>query len=216
MFSCRKMVRCQGHPNDCASDLFWSRQHTHMFSSQCATKSVILHLQWTEEELNANTTTTASLSPVKEFRPLSPSLSTSSPGPRSFSRAGSLVTPGRRSSLATARPTLGTPSSLGARGRHSLGVVSPSSPLSPLSPSPAPSPMRFGRAAVLTAPPKLVGIVETTDVAVGAVDPRKRRVVTATRFSHRLGANRRVCRQVVDIPLVSLTRWVDLYVDAPR
>jgi pyrimidine and pyridine-specific 5'-nucleotidase len=53
--------------------------------------------------------------------------------------------------------------------------------------------IRFGRAAILTAPPKLVALVETPDVAVGAVDPRKRRVVTATRFSSRAGADRRVC-----------------------
>lgn len=52
--------------------------------------------------------------------------------------------------------------------------------------------MLFGRAAILTAPPKLVAVVETPDVAVGAVDPRKRRVVTATRFSSRAGADRRV------------------------
>lgn len=50
----------------------------------------------------------------------------------------------------------------------------------------------FGRAAVLTAPPKLVAVVETPDVAVGAVDPGKKRVVTATRFSSRAGADRRV------------------------
>ncbi|KAJ6551173.1 hypothetical protein B0H19DRAFT_1156769 [Mycena capillaripes] len=48
-------------------------------------------------------------------------------------------------------------------------------------------PIRYGRAAILTAPPKIVGVVETPDVAVGAVDPRKRRVVTATRFSSRAG-----------------------------
>lgn len=52
--------------------------------------------------------------------------------------------------------------------------------------------IRFGRATILTAPPKLVAIVETPDVALGAVDPRKRRVVTATRFSSRAGADRRV------------------------
>ena len=51
---------------------------------------------------------------------------------------------------------------------------------------------RFGRAAILTAPPRLIAIIETPDVAVGAVDPRKRRVVTATRFSSRAGADRRV------------------------
>ncbi len=44
----------------------------------------------------------------------------------------------------------------------------------------------------MTAPPKLVAIVETPDVAVGSVDPRKRRVVTATRFSSRAGADRRI------------------------
>lgn len=53
-------------------------------------------------------------------------------------------------------------------------------------------PIHFGRAAILTAPPKLVAIVETPDVAVGAVDPKKRRVITATRFSSRAGANRKI------------------------
>ncbi len=52
--------------------------------------------------------------------------------------------------------------------------------------------VRFGRAAILTAPPKLVALVETPDVAIGAVDPIKKRVVTATRFSSRQGADRRV------------------------
>ena len=52
--------------------------------------------------------------------------------------------------------------------------------------------MRFGRAAVLTAPPRLVAVVETPDVALGCVDAQKRRVVTATRFSSRAGADRRV------------------------
>jgi pyrimidine and pyridine-specific 5'-nucleotidase len=42
--------------------------------------------------------------------------------------------------------------------------------------------IRFGRAAILTAPPKLVALVETPDVAVGVVYPRKRGVVTATRL----------------------------------
>ena len=40
--------------------------------------------------------------------------------------------------------------------------------------------------------PKLVAMVETPDVAIGAVDPRKRRVVVATRFSSRVGADRRI------------------------
>ncbi|THG96759.1 hypothetical protein EW026_g5133 [Hermanssonia centrifuga] len=154
----------------------------------CATKSVILHLQWTEEDEPSGGM--LSLSPLKENRPLTPSLSTSAAGPRTFTRTNSFVTPGRRSSLAS-HSSISTASV--AKGRLSLGPLSPSSPLSPLSPSPRPhTPMYFGRAAVLTAPPKLVGIVETPDVAVGAVDPRKRRVVTATRFSTRVGANRTI------------------------
>ena len=67
----------------------------------------------------------------------------------------------------------------------------PNSPGGPAVGSPG-SAARFGRAAILTAPPRLIAIIETPDVAVGAVDPRKRRVVTATRFSSRAGADRRV------------------------
>jgi pyrimidine and pyridine-specific 5'-nucleotidase len=64
--------------------------------------------------------------------------------------------------------------------------------------------IRFDRAAILTAPPKLVALAETPDVAVGpgAVDPRKRRVVTATGFSSRARADRRMC----SIPPI----WLDL------
>jgi pyrimidine and pyridine-specific 5'-nucleotidase len=64
--------------------------------------------------------------------------------------------------------------------------------------------IRFDRAALLTAPPKLVALVETPDVAVGpgAVDPKKRRVVTATGLSSRARADRRMC----SIPPI----WLDL------
>lgn len=120
------------------------------------------------------------------------SVSPAVPRPRLSSALGrstsSLNTPPRRSlnvsvSSAKGRPSLPhTPTSNG--------------PLSPMTPSPrATTPLfsiRFGRAAILTAPPKLVAVIETPDVAVGAVDPQKRRVVTATRFSSRLGADRRV------------------------
>lgn len=41
--------------------------------------------------------------------------------------------------------------------------------------------------------PKVVAVIETpVDIAVGAVDPRKRRVITSTRFSARTGADRRI------------------------
>ncbi|TFK50497.1 hypothetical protein OE88DRAFT_1631183 [Heliocybe sulcata] len=156
----------------------------------CATKSVILHLQWTEGEEPAQTEPSTPLTPK--------SLSGLQANPRqrtvsSLSRRSSLTTPQRRTSLNTPPPSAlsGKPSS-----RLSL-TTSTSSTLSVGSPS-TPSgkgdgfAFRFGRAAILTAPPKVVGMVETPDVAIGAVDPRKRRVVTATRFSSRAGADRRI------------------------
>jgi pyrimidine and pyridine-specific 5'-nucleotidase len=97
----------------------------------------------------------------------------------SLNRSGSLTTPSRRTSQIMPRthvPSPRTPGTLNSPGGPILG-------------SPA---ARLGRAAILTAPPRLIAIIETPDVAVGAVDPRKRRVVTATRFSSRAGADRRV------------------------
>ncbi|KAG2033224.1 WD40-repeat-containing domain protein [Suillus americanus] len=189
----------------------------------CATKSVILHLQWTEGEDEKTHAETTTMSPTFTGRTLtSPTPSSLNPRSRAVSsliRPTQMSTPQRRQSalgvstsgLPKSRLSLGTPytplsSNLSA---SQLSGTSPS-PLSllprsgtPLSPMGAPlSPMgaagadgfaiRFGRAAILTAPPKLVALVETPDVAVGAVDPRKRRVVTATRFSSRAGADRRV------------------------
>lgn len=57
-----------------------------------------------------------------------------------------------------------------------------------------------------------MAIVETPDVAVGAVDPRKRRVVTATRFSSRAGADRRVSFAILDLPLTDLIIFVFLQI----
>ena len=116
-------------------------------------------------------------------------------------------TPQRRISLApTGTSSMMSSSTTTTNGMNKLrlsvsGLRTPTTPISPsfgnsTSSTPAPTsggfPIRYGRAAILTAPPKLVAIVETPDVAVGAVDPRKRRVVTATRFSSRAGADRRV------------------------
>jgi pyrimidine and pyridine-specific 5'-nucleotidase len=44
----------------------------------------------------------------------------------------------------------------------------------------------------LSLPPKVVSVLETPDVAVGCVDPTKRRIVASTRFSSRAGAERRI------------------------
>ncbi|KAI0261216.1 hypothetical protein BC834DRAFT_830548 [Gloeopeniophorella convolvens] len=151
----------------------------------CATKSVILHLQWTEAE---DTMAAANGLPDSND-PSSPSALVSSPlsastnrirTASSLSRSGSFNTP-RRSSLITSRTLVPSPRTPGT----------PISPNGHLSNSPGFT-TRFGRAAILTAPPRLIAIVETPDVAVGAVDPRKRRVVTATRFSSRAGADRRI------------------------
>ncbi|KZP08583.1 WD40 repeat-like protein [Athelia psychrophila] len=124
----------------------------------CATKSLILHLQWTEDDGRA------------------PAKSTSA-----------MATPARRPSLAM---SVSGSSARSNSGRQSLGAPSPLG--TPAGTPTLPAAKRYGRAAILTAPPKLVAVVDTPDVAIGAVDPLKRRVVTATRFSSRAGADRRI------------------------
>ncbi|EIW75530.1 hypothetical protein CONPUDRAFT_65952 [Coniophora puteana RWD-64-598 SS2] len=185
----------------------------------CATKSVILHLQWTEatatrdeeQKLAAESVDSpvggrqSALSPVLSRSTTDPRMRTVSALGRSTS---SVVTPNRRASgLGVSTSSVsGSRSSTGGK-RFSLGAPgTPLTPGTPISPTMSTGPggarpmgggdggfqIRFGRAAVLTAPPKLVAVVETPDVAVGAVDARKRRVVTATRFSSRAGADRRI------------------------
>lgn len=110
----------------------------------------------------------------------------------SLSRSTSSTSIIRRTSLAPPVPA--------TKSRLSLSTSASRTPLAPLTPSPSSvagsNPggfhFRFGRAAVLTAPPKLVAVIDTPDLAVGAVDASKKRVVTATRFSSRIGAHRTV------------------------
>lgn len=149
----------------------------------CATKSIILHLRWTEAE---ETTSAGNAAPDCSDPGVqnSPSPSESFARRRTLSslaRSGSLTTPSRRSSLISPRARLSSPRTPGT----------PISPGGPVLGSPG-NQARFGRAAILTAPPRLIAVIETPDVAVGAVDPRKRRVITATRFSSRAGAERRI------------------------
>ncbi|KAG6824842.1 hypothetical protein H0H92_005643, partial [Tricholoma furcatifolium] len=206
----------------------------------CATKSVILHLQWQEgdEEIKDNkapnpivASALTAQSPISLSATASPSsISARSRAITSLARStssipgstgGLPVTPVRRGSLApipnagitspntlvspngpmgTPAPASASASASASRSRSRLSLSTMLSSHGPTSASPGPSPrtgtpvfpVRFGRAAILTAPPKIVAIVETPDVAVGAVDPRKRRVVTATRFSSRAGADRRI------------------------
>ncbi|KAF8638454.1 hypothetical protein AX17_002188 [Amanita inopinata Kibby_2008] len=197
----------------------------------CATKSIILHLQWQEGDSSVTTTAT----PTGIQSPLSASINLGASRNRPFARAPSTAASDRRSSLATNGhvPSSGasavgstTGSIPGRGGRLSVSVgpgVRHTGSGGGMTPSMSPTLMRpgnaslnaslnvsmngggggggggpngfsvlFGRAAILTAPPKVVAVVETPDVAVGAVDPRKRRVVTATRFSSRAGADRRI------------------------
>ncbi|KAF8584645.1 hypothetical protein K439DRAFT_1410889 [Ramaria rubella] len=159
----------------------------------CATKSVILHLQWTESSDQSLATVT---SPIEDGPPntpigLTPPVTTRARtnSSLSFSRSTSAKTPRRQSLNVNTAPGSGG-SLTRTRAR------TPTTPLTPLSNSRTTTPAvfgtRFGQAAILTAPPRIVAVVETPDVAVGAVDPRKRRVVTATRFSSRAGADRRI------------------------
>ncbi|KAK2463966.1 hypothetical protein APHAL10511_004017 [Amanita phalloides] len=168
----------------------------------CATKSIILHLQWQEDEEKPSPTPTLPTAPQS---PLSPSLNLSTNRLRaSIGRAPSVSgTSVIGSSVAGSnhRSRLSLNISAGPSGRISMGggglLQSPRSG-TPLTASTSTMngangfSVLFGRAAILTAPPKLVAVVETPDVAVGSVDPKKRRVVTATRFSSRAGADRRI------------------------
>ncbi|KAG6914496.1 hypothetical protein DXG01_016943 [Tephrocybe rancida] len=185
----------------------------------CATKSVILHLQWQEGEIEGQPAplAAAALTATSPVSTIPPHPRTVSSLVRSTSSmSGSPTTPARRVSLAPSTHThTHTPlsnSNSNAKSRLSLNT-SLSMPRTPTTNTTSPSPrggtpltggartgtplaplfpVRFGRAAILTAPPRVVAVVETPDVAVGAVDPRKRRVVTATRFSSRAGADRRI------------------------
>ncbi|SJL06382.1 uncharacterized protein ARMOST_09718 [Armillaria ostoyae] len=178
----------------------------------CATKSIIMHLQWQEEAEDASTkppTSSKLMGPPspKTTSPisLSASLSTVPTVPRtrtvsSLARSTSSLISNSQSS--SRRPSLIASVSSASTTKSRLSMSSttrartPSTSISPISTrtgTPAGTfPIMFGRAAILTAPPKLVAMVETPDVAIGAVDPRKKRVVTATRFSSRAGADRRM------------------------
>jgi pyrimidine and pyridine-specific 5'-nucleotidase len=166
---------------------------------KCATKSVILHLQWTEAEEQPAVILPGAMEPSAPSTPTSSTLSVSNVSQirtiSSLSKSqNSMMTPSRRSSFGISASSTGPPSSAG-KGRSSLSTSVRSPVGTPASAYASPfsgSPNVRLRAAVLTAPPKLVAVIETPDVAVGAVDPRKRRVVTATRFSSRAGADRRV------------------------
>ncbi|KAG8943259.1 hypothetical protein FRC04_003126 [Tulasnella sp. 424] len=147
----------------------------------CATKNVILHLEW-EENKKAKDKKSEILTPTTE----------NTPSPTSSSLRHSVA--GRPSTATSMRSPLTSRKSLGATTPSRTGASPRASAASRLGMSPR---SVNGLAdteptSIMTAPPKLLSVVETPDVAVGAVDPLKRRVTTATRFSTRAGADRRI------------------------
>ncbi|KAF8991456.1 hypothetical protein BDZ89DRAFT_156164 [Hymenopellis radicata] len=158
----------------------------------CATKSVIMHLQWQEGAGDPD---------VKILSPSSPTvaspttmLSSGNPPPRnrtisSLARSTSSLA---NSTSTSRRPSMLSNSTSTSKNRLSISASSRartiSTPISPTTSTRVSAPLfpvHFGRAAIITAPSKLVAMVETADVTIGAIEPRKKRVVTATRFSSR-------------------------------
>ncbi|KAL5505036.1 hypothetical protein ACEPAH_7699 [Sanghuangporus vaninii] len=163
----------------------------------CATKSIILHLQWTESGQQqqsdesssiASPTAVDSSSPVSTrasikggrqslVSPLARSTSSSIGGPRrkvlsmsTSSRPGGV---GPRPSLPiTPLSASSSPFSMSTSSRSGSVMGSPSTPLFAV---------RFGQAAVLTAPPKLVAVVETPDVALGRAGADRRIFISTHR-----------------------------------
>lgn len=146
----------------------------------CATKNLILHLEHEDEDPSA-----AVVSSIDEFPSTPPTHHITHPRqslsvPRPESRAR---TPARKSM--GGMPLSPAPSRMSsiftpARTGTSMGGSLPGTPQ--------------GRDKKPAKPPVLLSVVDTPDVAVGAVDPRKRRVATSTRFSSRAGADRRVSK----------------------
>ncbi|KZT55534.1 hypothetical protein CALCODRAFT_518713 [Calocera cornea HHB12733] len=132
----------------------------------CATKSVILRLEWPEDgSESARTPTTNGLpSPLVERRMAAQQRKVSAPMPSSGA-----ATPVRADALR----------------RSSLGRASVASAAS------SPKAATF-QDVPLGSLPRIVSITDTPDISVGAVDPTKGRVVTSTRFSTRTGADRRI------------------------
>ncbi|KAG8777505.1 hypothetical protein FRC15_011287 [Serendipita sp. 397] len=169
----------------------------------CATKSVIIHLEWVEEgdsthspagqsasTLSSPTTSSGPLTPATIASPaIRPkNVLKSSVGAASTASQAQGGIAARRASINGPRislPATSTP-------RTSNATLSKPSQRVPATPKGPSSPAVRRNTVTLTAPPRILAIIETPDIASGAVDPRKRRVVTATRFSQRTGADRRI------------------------
>ncbi|QRV76359.1 F-box/WD repeat-containing protein pof1 [Ceratobasidium sp. AG-Ba] len=156
----------------------------------CATKNLILHLEHEDQDPSSVILSNS----TEDLSPVTPPVHHHH---------------GPRHSLAVPRPESRARTPLS--GRKSMGMM-------PISPAPsrmssAFTPVRSGtslggslpntpntREKKPLKPPVLLSVVETPDVAVGAVDPRKRRVATSTRFSSRAGADRRIFVSTYNLP----------------
>lgn len=173
----------------------------------CSTKSLIMHLQWVDESdlYNSPAGQPSTLSsPTTSSGPKTPS----STAPSAFRSQG--PNPLKRSGGSSSGPTAGNGTQL-RRSSGPLPRLSVPAPTTPRAPNlsnstpirPSPRIVSTGskgpvspaaRKSSLTSNtlPRIIAIVETPDIASGAVDPRKRRVVTATRFGQRTDADRRI------------------------
>ncbi|CAE6428501.1 unnamed protein product [Rhizoctonia solani] len=173
----------------------------------CATKNLILHLEHEDPDPSVSLSSSVETLPKPQPQPLTPPTTTHARPrhslavpPRPESRTmplhgrksmGALLSPAttthRVSSMFTPnRPgtSLGRPGTSMGRPGTSMGGGSPN---------------RGEKKPVK--PPVLLSVVDTPDVAVGAVDPKKRRVATSTRFSSRLGADRRIFSSTYNLNL---------------
>jgi pyrimidine and pyridine-specific 5'-nucleotidase len=137
----------------------------------CATKNLIIHLQWFEDAPLATV--------VEEPLPASPIGGRQSlPSPVISSRRSSLAFRPEGSPTTPTTP-LKSPGQINGSNRPSISHRGSS----------LKAPRDYD---VMAVKPRIIAVLDTPDVAVGAVDPQKRRVATSTRFSSRLGADRRI------------------------
>ena len=188
---------------------------------------MILHLEWDDEDLKApepasrkqpssavNSPITAVSSPLslstRDTPPPSAAGGSRARFPRSTSISAS--TPLRQSTggVHLGMPSPVTPNHPSLLRASTGGPMAPRTPGTPGTPGTSAFPgTPEGRenlnSKANVRPPRIVAVVESPEVAVGSVDPGKRRVVTATRFSSRAGADRRVRSQPLDTFTTTLT-----------
>ncbi|EJD41852.1 hypothetical protein AURDEDRAFT_115296 [Auricularia subglabra TFB-10046 SS5] len=161
----------------------------------CATKNVILHLEWDEDDVKSPPPKKPTITRA-DTQVSSPTSSIASPASSTLrvSTSGRTRALSNLSRAGSIGPGSGPNTPLRRGSPNAAALPSPITPGLRASIGPAASPRTPGgeKEKLVVKPPRIVAVVESPEVAVGAVDPGKRRVVTATRFSSRLGADRRI------------------------